>query len=108
MSMTRVTSTMSAGTNADAGIVNGDPHIPDLGQPPGPGTSLSNAASVSDSNYNTVETKGGRAAFKLDIGDNWTVTPTFMGQTIGHQRVLRLRPGGRRSRVAHFGPENDP
>jgi len=39
---------------------------------------LSNAAYVSK-NYNTSETRGGRAALKLDLGDNWTVTPTFMG-----------------------------
>ncbi len=33
-------------------------------------------------NYNTVETRGGRAALKFDLGDNWTITPTVMGQTV--------------------------
>ncbi len=31
-------------------------------------------------NYNDVETKGGRAALKVDLNDQWTITPTVMGQ----------------------------
>ena len=30
--------------------------------------------------FNDVENSGGRAALKVDIGDNWTITPTIMGQ----------------------------
>ena len=30
--------------------------------------------------YNTIDTQGGRVALKVDLNDNWTVTPTFMGQ----------------------------
>jgi iron complex outermembrane receptor protein len=30
---------------------------------------------------NDVDTRGGRAALKLDLNDNWTITPTVMGQT---------------------------
>ena len=41
---------------------------------------ISNASYVSG-HYNTVETRGGRAAFKLDLNDDWTITPTVMGQT---------------------------
>lgn len=31
-------------------------------------------------NYNTVDTLGGRAALRVDLNDNWTVSPTFMAQ----------------------------
>jgi iron complex outermembrane receptor protein len=35
--------------------------------------------------YNTADTKGGRAALKLNLGDHWTVTPTFMGQSVNSE-----------------------
>ena len=31
-------------------------------------------------NFNTVKTYGGRAALKIDLDDNWTITPTIMHQ----------------------------
>ena len=31
--------------------------------------------------FNPTETYGGRAALKVNLGDNWTVSPTFMGQS---------------------------
>lgn len=37
-------------------------------------------ASLVKSNANTVDTYGGRAALKVDFGDDWTVTPTLMAQ----------------------------
>jgi outer membrane receptor protein involved in Fe transport len=33
-----------------------------------------------EDDYNTVDTTGARVAFKFDINDNWTITPTIMGQ----------------------------
>jgi outer membrane receptor protein involved in Fe transport len=33
-----------------------------------------------EKNYNDLETYGGRAALKVDLNDNWTVTPTFLYQ----------------------------
>ena len=68
-------------------------------------STLSNAGSVSK-NYNTVQTKGGRAALKLDLGDNWTVTPTFMGQTIGANGFSGYDPAVGDLKLVHFGPEN--
>ena len=46
---------------------------------PTSGIAFNNAAFVKN-NANDVDTRGGRGALKLDIGDNWTITPTFMGQ----------------------------
>ena len=39
----------------------------------------------------TVTTYGGRAALKIDLDDNWTVTPTIMHQILQAGRLLRLR-----------------
>jgi iron complex outermembrane receptor protein len=33
-----------------------------------------------ENNYNDLETYGGRAALKVDLNDNWTITPTFLYQ----------------------------
>jgi iron complex outermembrane recepter protein len=102
-----------AGTNANAGIVdgvrsfpawstqgttNGVPNNGGIGQ-----GSISNAAYVKD-NYNTVETKGGRAALKLDLGD-WTVTPTVMGQRVTSEGFFGYDPAVGDLQLAHFGPE---
>jgi len=43
------------------------------------GFTVDNAALVRD-NINTRKTYGGRAALKIDLDDNWTVTPTIMHQ----------------------------
>ena len=39
-----------------------------------------NNASLVKNNFNTVDTYGGRAALKFDLGDHWTVTPSIMAQ----------------------------
>jgi iron complex outermembrane receptor protein len=31
--------------------------------------------------FNPTDTYGGRAALKVNLGDNWTITPSFMGQS---------------------------
>jgi outer membrane receptor protein involved in Fe transport len=37
-------------------------------------------AEFAEDDYNTMETYGARAALRVDLNDNWTVTPTFMIQ----------------------------
>jgi iron complex outermembrane receptor protein len=111
-----------AGTNASACIVNGIRTFPNWsGQAPGFNAAypapepcptqgivgagaISNAAYVK-SNYNAVDTRGGRGALKLDLGDNWTVTPTFMGQSTSTEGFFGYDPGVGDLQVAHFGPE---
>jgi iron complex outermembrane recepter protein len=88
-----------AGTNAAAGIIDGVRTFPTSG------TTLNNAASVSD-HYNTSETRGGRAALKLDLGDNWTVTPTFMGQALAAKGFFGYDPAVGDLDLVHSGPEN--
>lgn len=91
-----------AGTNANAGIVDGNRTFPVWTA--STGESLSNASSV-NSNYNTSETRGGRAALKLDVGD-WTVTPTFMGQSMSAEGFFGYDPAIGPLEVTHFGAEN--
>ncbi len=65
---------------------------------------ISNASYVS-SHYNTVETRGGRAAFKLDVNDNWTITPTVMGQDLTTNGFFGYDPAVGNLDLVHFGPE---
>jgi len=37
-------------------------------------------SAVVEKNFNDLKTYGGRAALKVDLDDNWTVTPTFLYQ----------------------------
>ena len=88
------------GTNVTAGIVDGVRTFPSAGQ------TISNADWV-DSQYNTVTTNGGRASLLLMLGDNWTVTPQFIGQ---HQRsngVFSFDPAVGDLDLVHYGPEGE-
>jgi iron complex outermembrane recepter protein len=93
-----------AGTNVNAGIVNGNRSFPTWTG--ATGQTLSNAGSVSN-NYNTSETKGGRGALKVNLGDDWYVMPSFMGQTLGASGFFGYDPAVGPLDVVHSGPEND-
>jgi outer membrane receptor protein involved in Fe transport len=107
-----------AGTNKTACIENGVRTFPTWdGVPssypavtpcPPPGVvgagAISNAA-YRKNNYNTVETKGGRAALKFDINDNWSVTPSLMVQSLKADGFFGYDPAVGDLQVTHFGPE---
>jgi iron complex outermembrane receptor protein len=107
-----------AGTNATACIQNGvrtfptwagvASSYPAVTPCPAPTTigagSISNAA-YRKNNYNTVETKGGRAALKFDINDNWSVTPSAMVQSLNADGFFGYDPAVGDLHVTHFGPE---
>ncbi|MBS0475869.1 MAG: TonB-dependent receptor plug domain-containing protein, partial [Proteobacteria bacterium] len=73
------------------------------------GIATSNAALVKN-NYNTTDTWGGRAALKIDLDDNWTVTPTVLYQemrgngtfaydkSLGNRQIQRFFPERRTDR----------
>jgi iron complex outermembrane recepter protein len=46
-----------------------------------PATGCESSPQHAKQRFNPTETYGGRGALKLDLGDNWTITPTFMGQS---------------------------
>jgi iron complex outermembrane recepter protein len=89
-----------AGTNATAGIVDGVRTYPTSGD------SVSNAGFV-DSQYNTVDTEGGRATLLLKLGDNWTVTPQFIGQQQNSNGVFAFDPAVGDLDLVHYGPEGE-
>jgi len=100
-----------AGTDANAGIINGDreypvgtapPNTVSSGFPPVPGTGNSNVNSQ-NKQYNTASLWGGRVALGLNLGDNWTVTPTFMGQEISSNGFFGYDPAMGDLNVARFG-----
>jgi iron complex outermembrane receptor protein len=105
-----------AGSNPSACIENGVRTFPSwAGQTPNPNGcptvapigagSISNATSVA-ANYNTVDIRGGRGALKVDLGDNWTVTPTLLAQSTQTEGFFGYDPGVGDLQVVHFGPEN--
>ncbi len=110
-----------AGTNPNACIANGirtfptwsgnpPPYNPNAISPcPPVGTvgagAITNAPWLKN-NYNTVDTKGGRAALRFDLNENWTVTPTFMAQKVSTEGFFGYDPGIGDLQVAHFGPED--
>lgn len=67
------------------------------------GITIDNPGFAKD-DYNDVETYGARAALRVDLNDNWTVTPTVMAQeqkangsfaydpSVGDLKVFRVRP----------------
>ncbi|MBS0393346.1 MAG: TonB-dependent receptor [Proteobacteria bacterium] len=103
-----------AGTNLAAGIQNGIRTFPTWCSyndctPYSPGSvgagSISNAPWVKN-RYNTVDIKGGRGALKLDLGENWTVTPSVMGQSTNSEGFFGYDPAVGDLSVTHFSPEN--
>ncbi|HEX8758145.1 MAG TPA: TonB-dependent receptor [Steroidobacteraceae bacterium] len=111
-----------AGTDANACITNGVRTFPSWalsasGVGPGGGTGQClpsapiGAGAITNApwrknDYNTVDTTGGRVALRFDLGDNWTVSPTFQGQSDSTRGFFGYDPAMGYLQVAHFGPEN--
>ncbi|MEI9929609.1 MAG: hypothetical protein WDM89_03325 [Rhizomicrobium sp.] len=55
--------------------------------------------------YNSVDTLGGRAALKIDLDNNWTITPTIMGQDQRAYGNFSYDPGIGHLEITHFLPE---
>ncbi|MBO9711421.1 TonB-dependent receptor [Sphingomonas sp.] len=68
------------------------------------GITVNNNAYV-EKNYNDVETWGGRAALKVDLDENWTVTPTVLYQDSRSHGFFGSDPSLGDLKVQHFYPE---
>jgi outer membrane receptor protein involved in Fe transport len=68
------------------------------------GLTVNNADRVK-SDYNDVNTGGGRLALKIDLDDDWTVTPSIMGQQQDSNGVFGYDPSIGDLQVRHFFPE---
>ncbi|MBA3676925.1 MAG: TonB-dependent receptor [Sphingosinicella sp.] len=76
----------------------------DLIDLPGDDITFSNA-DLAEDDYNDVETYGGRAALKIDLDDNWTISPQIMGQKqVAHGSFAQERGLGK-LQTMQFNPE---
>lgn len=55
--------------------------------------------------YNDLDTTGARAALKVDLNDNWTITPTLMAQRTKENGIYAVDPEVGDLAVTHFYPE---
>ncbi len=67
------------------------------------GTINNNALAKDD--YNDVDTMGARAALKIDLNEDWTVTPSIMGQTQKSDGNFSYDPSVGDLKLTHFYPE---
>ena len=111
-----------AGTDANACIVNGVRTFPTWalsasgvgaggGTKTCPPTAPVGAGAISNAqwrkqNYNTVDTNGGRVELRFDLGDHWTVTPTFQGESDTSHGFFGYDPAVGDLKLVHFGPES--
>ena len=73
---------------------------------PTSGVTINNASQVQN-NFNSVSTIGGRAALKIDLNDNWTVTPTVMGQEVWAEGAFGYNPAVGYLQTNQFQPDRD-
>ena len=70
-----------------------------------------NNAEFAEDNYNTIDTVGARAALRIDLGDNWTLTPSLMYQkseqegSWGDDVNDFIPEAAGKNKVAHFRDE---
>lgn len=62
--------------------------------------------SLAEDDYNDADTVGARAALKIDLSDNWTLTPTIMAQQQKSNGVNAGESDIGELEVAHWHPEN--
>jgi outer membrane receptor protein involved in Fe transport len=72
---------------------------------PSTGITINNADLVKK-DFNPVDTYGGRAALKIDLNNNWTITPMIQGQDTRDTGTFAYEPGVGDLEVQHFGPDS--
>jgi iron complex outermembrane recepter protein len=85
----------------DAGYID---NVPGTRTYPTTGVTINNYAIAKD-NYNTVDKLGGRAELGIDLDDNWTITPTIMGQLESTNGVFGYDPSVGVLKVQHYYPD---
>jgi outer membrane receptor protein involved in Fe transport len=94
------------------GQMNYPEFIYDDGPVPTGNTIVRDNADLVEDNYNDVKTYGARAALRVELNDNWTVTPQIMGQVqkvrgsfaeesgLGHLETMQFSPEKSRDKWA--------
>jgi outer membrane receptor protein involved in Fe transport len=68
------------------------------------GITIDNEA-LAENDYNDVTTAGARAALKIDLNDQWTVTPALMGQRMVSHGTFAEESGLGHLEIMQFNPE---
>jgi outer membrane receptor protein involved in Fe transport len=99
--------------NVAVRIVAWDEHDPgDIANVPGTRTFATSGATVNnapfvDAHSNPADTFGGRAALKIDLNDNWTVTPSIIGQYLNTKGFYGFEPSVGDLQDQRFQPDTD-
>lgn len=72
---------------------------------PTPGGICVNNAALVEKNFNDTDVYGGRAALKVDLDDNWTVTPSAMVQETKSHGIYSFDPSVGDLEVQRFFPD---
>ena len=72
---------------------------------PTSGITTNNADQVRK-DYNFADTRGARAALKIDLNDSWSITPSVVGQGQHVNGIYAFDPHVGDLKVTHFNPEN--
>ena len=56
--------------------------------------------------YNIADTRGARAALKIDLNENWSITPSVVGQSAHVNGIYAFDPAVGDLKVTHFFPED--
>jgi len=70
-----------------------------------PASNVATNAPFVKNDYNDATTKGARGALKIDLNDQWTITPTVMGQVQDSHGFFGFNPALGDLKVQHFLPE---
>ena len=87
----------------DAGYID---NVPGTRTFPSTGMTVSNAAFVKK-DYNAADTYGGRIALKVELNDNWSITPTLIAQDERNNGIFGYDPSVGDLKVQHFRPESE-
>jgi iron complex outermembrane recepter protein len=91
-----------AGTDLAGGIVDG---VRTYTNPATGETVQINNHNLLKNDFNTTDVYGGRAALKIDLDNNWTITPSFMAQETDADGAFNYDPNVGDLKVVRFGPE---
>ena len=92
----------------DAGYIDnvlGSRTYPSWDEDSGGHGTVTNASAAQD-NYNTTNTYGARVALKVDLNDNWSITPGLMGQRQKTDGGFNFDPVVGDLALTHFRPED--
>jgi outer membrane receptor protein involved in Fe transport len=72
---------------------------------PTSGKTFTNAGKTRNA-FNPADTIGGRAAIRFDLNDNWSITPSVVGQDQRNKGVFGFQPDVGDLKVQRFQPDN--